>query len=550
MNTESSFVKVHQPCWCGEGTDNTGINSDGSAYCFNCSERTTNYYKAIGNKGDVVQTEKKIIPMIHQANQTLSDIPDRKLSVSTCKKYDVNVTKTNEGISHHHYNYYDNNGKKVACKTRRVKDKKFLWSGTQKEARMFGQNQFPKGSALYLTIVEGELDALAAHQMTGNKYPVVSLKDGSSSAVNDIKKNLEYLESFNTIVLCLDTDSAGRKATKQIAKLFSPSKCKIMTLPAEYKDPSDMLKANKSAQFTKCFWEAENYVPSGIMSMSKQKEAYKNRPEVEGIPYPWPELNKKTYGIRKKELVTWTGGTGIGKSSIIKELEHHFITTTKDNVGIMHLEEDWYRTADGLISISANERLHIKEIRDKYPEEKIDKHFSDLFLGENKDRVFVHSHLGIQDFEDIMSKLRYLIVGCDCSWVILDHLQMLVSMHGGSDERMVIDDVMLRLASLVQETGCGLQLVSHLKRTNSNIGHEQGLEVSLSHLRGSQSISQISDIVIAAERNQQAEDGSANKTQLRILKNRPIGDTGIATALEYDIKTGRMIEVSLEQDEF
>ena len=550
MKTESSFVKVHQPCWCGEGTDNTGINSDGSAYCFNCSARTSNYNNAVGKEGGVVQVEQKVIPMIHQANQTLSDIPDRKLSASTCKKYDVTVTKTNEGISHHHYNYYDDNGKKVACKTRRVKDKKFLWSGDQKEARMFGQSQFPKGSALYLTIVEGELDALAAHQMTGNKYPVLSLKDGSSSAVNDIKKNLEYLESFDNIVLCLDMDDAGRKATKKIATLFSPSKCKIMTLPSGYKDASDMLKVNKSAQFTKCFWEAENYVPSGIMDMSNQQEAYKNRPDVEGIPYPWAGLNKKTYGIRKKELVTWTGGTGIGKSSIIKEIEHHFITTTKDNVGIMHLEEDWYRTTDGLVSISANERLHIKEIRDKYPEEKSDKHFADLFLGENKHRVFVHAHLGIQDFEDIMAKLRYLIVGCDCSWVILDHLQMLVSMHGGADERMVIDDVMLRLASLVQETGCGLQLVSHLKRTNSNIGHEQGLEVSLSHLRGSQSISQISDIVIAAERNQQAEDGSANRTQLRILKNRPIGDTGIATALEYNIKTGRMVEVPLEQDEF
>jgi twinkle protein len=148
-----------------------------------------------------------------------------------------------------------------------------------------------------------------------------------------------------------------------------------------------------------------------------------------------------------------------------------------------------------------------------------------------------------------MAKLRYLILGCDCEWIILDHLQMLISMANGPNEREIIDEVMLRLRSIVEETGVGMILVSHLRRTQSDRGHEQGLEVSLSHLRGSQSISQISDITIAAERNQQAEDGTSNIMNLRVLKNRPIGDTGIACALRYDTETGRLIEVDPD-DEF
>jgi twinkle protein len=103
---------------------------------------------------------------------------------------------------------------------------------------------------------------------------------------------------------------------------------------------------------------------------------------------------------------------------------------------------------------------------------------------------------------------------------------------------------MTKLRSLVEETGIGLLLVSHLRRPSGDKGHEDGREVSLSHLRGSASIAHLSDSVIALERNQQADDPvEANTTTLRILKNRYTGDTGIATHLHYDNQTGRMTQI-------
>lgn len=95
-------------------------------------------------------------------------------------------------------------------------------------------------------------------------------------------------------------------------------------------------------------------------------------------------------------------------------------------------------------------------------------------------------------------------------------------------------------------------LVSHLRRPSGDRGHEDGREVSLSHLRGSASIAHLSDSVIALERNQQADNEfEANTTTIRILKNRYTGDTGIATYLHYDNETGRMTEVDSinEEDE-
>ena len=65
------------------------------------------------------------------------------------------------------------------------------------------------------------------------------------------------------------------------------------------------------------------------------------------------------------ELVTFTSGAGMGKSSIIRELMHHVMSNTKDNIGVLAMEENIRNTAFNLMSVEANQRLYIKEIRDQ-----------------------------------------------------------------------------------------------------------------------------------------------------------------------------------------
>ncbi len=137
-----------------------------------------------------------------------------------------------------------------------------------------------------------------------------------------------------------------------------------------------------------------------------------------------------------------------------------------------------------------------------------------------------------------------MIIGCGCKWVVVDHLHMLVSATSEGDERRAIDNIMTRLRSMVEETGAGIILVSHLRRVDGNKGHENGVQVNLSHLRGSNSIAQLSDCVIALERNQQSDDDVESRTtRLRVLKSRYTGDVGMACSLLYDKDTGRLTEI-------
>jgi twinkle protein len=391
---------------------------------------------------------------------------------------------------------------------------------------------------------------MACYELMGSKWASVSIKRGASGAVKDIKESLEFLESFESIVICFDNDKQGIEASKKVAMLFQPSKAKIMSLPNGYKDANDMLRQNKHKEFIEAWWASKVYTPSGVINVSESRAEFFDREQKESVAYPWKGLNDKLYGLRAGELVTLTGGTGLGKSSVTRELEHWLIKETTDNVGVIALEEDWRRTVDGILSIEANARLYIDQVREQFTPEELDKFFDILYDGDNENRVWIHAHFGTNNIDEIFNKIRFMIIACDCKWVVVDHLHMLVSALSEGDERRAIDNIMTRLRSIVEETGAGLILVSHLRRVDGNKGHENGIEVSLSHLRGSQSIAQLSDCVIALERNQQAEDiDEANTTRLRVLKSRYTGDVGLASRLLYERETGRLREVPKEQFE-
>ena len=546
-----TWDKLHQPCPLCDSSDAVGINEDDSAKCFSCGEFMPSYDKACGGKD--MQTAKTTTTTFKQPDMVeggqFNALKDRQISQATATKYGVKSMSDLQGnIVKHFYPYY--NGHELsATKIRNVINKDFYLSGTYNETGLFGQQLFKSGK--YVTITEGECDAMSAYELLGSKWAVVSIKRGAQGAVKDIKESLEFFDEFENVIIAFDSDKAGKEAAIKVARLFKPGKAKILTLPNGFKDPNDMLRSNRHKEFVETWWASKVYTPSGVINVTEQRDKFNNREKKPCVPYPYEGLNKKLYGMRQGELITLTGGTGLGKSSVTRELEHHLIKNTKDNVGIIALEEDWRRTIDGILSIEANARLYVDEEREKFSKEELDKMFDMLYDGDNRNRVWVHSHFGTNDIDDIFTKLRFMIIGCDCRWVVVDHLHMLVSAVHDGDERRAIDTIMTRLRSLVEETGAGIILVSHLRRVDGNKGHENGVEVSLSHLRGSNSIGQLSDCVIALERNQQSDDPEeARTTRLRVLKSRYTGDVGLACRVIYDGDTGRLAELTDEDIEF
>lgn len=525
---------------CGS-TDNVARYEDGGYYCYtpDCT------YAGKGDQGYVPQVKSIKVMNASELRGVVEDIPNRRLSKATCQKFGVTVEYGSDGkISKHHYPTYSMEGELIGTKTRVVlADKKrddYYSKGNLSGETLFGQHTC-RGNGKFITITEGELDALSVSEMFDRKWDVVSLKKGAATAVQEIKASLEFLESYDKVVLCFDNDVAGKKATSAVRDLFSPEKILICKLPM--KDASDMLQANRIAEFTKAWWASKPYRPDGIVAGNDTWEAITENRSKPSVLYPWQGLNSMTRGYRLGELVTITSGSGMGKSQMIRELEYHMLQATDSNIGVIALEEDIARTALGIMSVHANRPLHLDE---GVSHDELRPHW-EATLGTN--RYFLYDHFGSTGLDNLLSRVRFMVKSLDCDRIVLDHLSIVVSSQENGDERKAIDEVMTKLRTLVQELGISMFLVSHLKRAGGQ-AHEDGGRISLSELRGSQSIAQLSDIVIGLERDQQNPDPIVRNTStVRVLKNRYTGQTGPACYLQYDVNTGRMNEVEAPQED-
>jgi len=453
--------------------------------------------------------------------------------MDTAKRYGVTVENGEDGsISKHHYPYHNQEGNKVVgTKVRNVATKDFYATGDLGSAGLFGQQSFAAGGK-YITITEGEIDAMAAYEMNGG-FPAVSIRSGANSAVKDIKASLEYLETFDNVVICFDADEAGIKAAADVLPLFSPRKAKVCTLPL--KDAGDMLKANRVREYTKCWWDAKAYKPEGVVSLGDpdvwDKFLKRGTEEVTPLPASFGSLNAMMNGGIAAGEVTVIGAlTSIGKTTMVYNLVHGMYAESAKKIGCVFLEADVGETVEKLLSVYMgtniadvpNEDRDYNLYHEKYDEMA------------NSDKLHILDHQGALEADELFAKMQYLVKGLDCDIIILDPLQAAVT----SNENGTIDSFMDKCLKLAKNTGVSIIIVSHMRKPNAKDAHDVGEY----DLKGSGSINQIAFNTILLSRDKMTDDDYArNCTQVQLVKCRRTGRTGVAGWLFYESNTSRLV---------
>ena len=450
----------------------------------------------------------------------------RRISEKVCQQY--KIYRDGDTLRFH---YFDDAGVLRGCKLK-TKGKVFRYEG-ETPGTLFGQHLFP-ATGRRVVITEGELDAASCQEVMPG-WPMVSLPSGAASARKSIQRVIPWLQGYEEIVLFFDNDEAGRQAAEDAASVLPPGKTKIARLEV-FKDASDALQADEPDAIRRAIWDAKPYRPDGIVDGKSLLELVTTPSPPSDHDYPFQGLQDKLHGIRYGELTTITAGSGIGKSSVCRHLATHLLCKG-ERVGYLALEESNRRTALGLMSAAVGKSLHLGEHERSELTAAYEKTLADWNL-------FLFDGFGSFDPDVIYNRIEYLATGLDTKVIFLDHLSILLSGLDG-DERRMIDTTMTKLRSLVERTGIALFLVSHLRRTSNDTNHEEGARVTLGQLRGSAAIAQLSDSVIALERNQQAN----GNTTVRVLKNRYSGEVGIACHLDYDLNTCKFNETQAT-DEF
>lgn len=516
----------HLPCpKCGS-SDALTTYEDGHSYCYSCET-----YFSASDSGEVASTttptETIKRPIISQSDLHVASLNARGINKATCQKFGYFVT-TYKGEPCQVASFYDDNGQCIGQKLR-FKDKKFKILGNVTH-RFFGQHLWSTGKKLVVT--EGEIDALTVSQLQDNRYPVVSIPNGANCAKKVFTENMEWLNGFEEVIVMFDMDEPGRKATESVCGILQQGKIKIAMLP--FKDANECLQQGVPDAVIKAIWNAKSYKPDGIINGSELWNVLSTEEdEEEGYSLPWKiPLADMSTGIHKGELVVVTAGTGIGKTTFVRQIAHHLGVDLGLKVGMMMLEENVKHTACGLMSVTAGKRLDLN--RDLVSDEEYKEIYDHTLGGGN---FCFYQHFGSLSADNLLQRMRYLALGEKCDFIVLDHITIAISGLDIDNERKATDILMTQLRSLVEETGVGMFVISHLSRRDG-VPAEEGGHVTLAHLRGSHAIAQLSDSVWALERNQQAEQADEkNLMDIRVLKNRRTGETGLAGHLFFNKET-------------
>lgn len=303
---------------------------DEGTKCYSCGKQTWKQFKMNDTKTGVIMKEDTTMTPEALSNTNVESIDgklyawgkletitaplySRRITKETCEHYNVRSDINESGdVVKVRFPYNDFEGTQIATKhnvpATETQKKKMWTEGNMTDAVLFGQSKFPRGVSKFVTITEGELDALSAFQMLGSTFPCVSLKLGAGSVLKCFEdvKVYDWVNSFNKIVISFDDDEAGREATKVITGLFPPEKIHVM--PMSYKDANEYLTKGEEDRFKKDWWSAKPAVLEGIVNLSESRDHALKPANVQKINYPWKKTNELTRGIRMGEATTVLAG--------------------------------------------------------------------------------------------------------------------------------------------------------------------------------------------------------------------------------------------------
>lgn len=476
--------------------------------------------------------EMKDLPI--ESFLSFSSLKDRKIREDTCKFYGVKVSfnETNGEIEQHYYPV-TKKGVITGYKIRKLPKQFFSNGDTKGTIELFGQYVASKGGKKVL-ITGGELDALSAFQMLLDKYPnftpaVVSLPKGENTS--SIKDNMDFLLSFEEIIIYTDMDEPGRKAADDIAKLIGP---KVKILSTSEKDASDMLVKGKQAEFINAFFSAKEYKPKGFVTVEDVFDKATAMP-VWGKSWPWPTMTKLTYGRRLGEGIYFGAGVKVGKSEAVNQIAHHITQVEGGKIALFKLEEEPAMTVRKIAGKIMHKQFHVPD--GPFTQEE-------LIEGVNRVKgcVELYNSYGSTSWDELKAAIRYAVVSEGCKDIVIDPLTRLTVGMDPSQANTELERIADEISKMAKDLGFFYMFFCHLKAPQTGKPHEEGGKVHSNQFTGSRAMMRACYYMVGIERDKTLEDEvERNTSTFVLLEDRAFGNSG-SFPVYYNRETGDYLE--------
>lgn len=443
----------------------------------------------------------------------------RSISDKTMQFYSVKTYVNADGESIRQEYVYPSGGKKF-----RTLPKSFRTEVGFKPDELFGMDKFNAGSAKAVVITEGELDAMSAFQMLGDKVPCVSLPSATPSQ-KLFEKCRDWLDSFEKIYVSFDSDMKAEPVAQKLANLF-PNR--VYAIPHDkYKDANEFLEAGAKESYRNAFQQARKYIPDNIFNTTEQFLSILHDDDDSSYTTTGIQsLDDVILGLMRGHFTVFQAPEGIGKTEFMRYLEYSMLTTTDDiKIAICHMEEVKKRSLLGLASYALKKNVTRKDLITNQTE--VDKAIATISADE---RLYQFT-LGVdEDPLEILERIRFLTEACGVHYIFFEPIQDLAySRQGDESVEQFLSQLSTKLARLSAELNVGIVTIAH--------ENDDGA------IRDCRMIGKRASVVIKLERDKMAKDEeSRNTTKLLVVKNRPTGSTGYAGQMFFDSETFTLSE--------
>lgn len=443
------------------------------------------------------------------------------------------------------FNFYDTNDVLTMVKYRpshrlerdhetgKKPTKTWCQKGADTSPLLFNMNRI--NTTMPLLITEGELDCAAA--IESGYLNTVSVPLGANN-YHWIEENFDWLEQFDSIILCSDNDRAGNEMRKEVLNRLGSWRTRFVEIPFEVdghnvKDLNELL-----------YWGGVNAVNDAILnakdtpvdSVSDFADIQSlDLSEIDGIETGFRELDKKLMKLQYGTFNIVTGISGAGKTSLLSQLACNCLDQNK-NVFLYSGELPNYQTKNWLNFILAG-RYNVNRYETKDVEYfKVNKTVQPAIDECYRGHLFIYKDGYSQKAEDILLSMEANARKYGCKLFIIDNLTS-VSLGGSDSARWEKqEDFINKLISFANRFQVVVILVIHPKKIDTM------RRLTKMDVQGSSAITNLAHRVLSLYRVQDSDrdDSKRRKRVLErdvvcdILKDRMRGYEGQSVELYYD----------------
>jgi twinkle protein len=517
---------THQRCpytHCGSSDAFSYKENEGVGYCHSCSTPYPSTKPVFPwAEKEYPKPEKKMsVKQIEVVKSTYEGI--RGLDPEVAKIYGIQL-QLGEGDVPVRYAFKHPDNVKY-----RGYDEKVFWvkdKGVTMD-NLFGPEFQAAGKRLYLT--EGEFDAASLYQTLGKTYPVKSLP---SAAISEkfIKKNIDYIKSFQEVVYAGELDDAGKRAAE---KLYAAIPEKFYYVPlTKWKDANEFIMNGDTELLKWAALKPQRYSPDNFFCTDDAVEkALREENPYEYVPTGHTGWDEKSRGLVKGGITFIKAPRGTGKTELIRYFETAMLKDDDTRIALLHAEEMKSTTYRAMATYHLGSNVRTKDDAkwNNISEEEVIVAAKEATKGE---RTIIFEMRAGDDPMKILEYVRLAATVYGADFIFVDHIQRLayLSANGVDGATSMLTALGSRMAQLCKELNIGVIFISQVN-DDGRTKYAAALEEE-------------AIICVLLERDGESEDEiEQNTTRFNFDKNRPFSKLGLAGAVYYDPDSTILTEV-------